>query len=194
MIRNKLKSYDDKTEFLILHSSYKEFTTELEFEIGQTKTKPPNTCRNLGVMFDSHIYRKMESQIQNICQSMNFHLNSVRNSFTDEATVLLVHAQITSRLDYYKTVLQGLPARLTNRLQCLQNIAVRVVTCCSKFDHITPVLYELHWLPVRMRTPFELLLLMYRCVRIYSLDHLHPPDSGNKSYGDRAFCVSDPAE
>ena len=80
MVRNKLKINDDKTEFLILYSSYKEFTIDLEFEIGQTKIKPSNTCRNLGVMFDSNM--KMESQIQNICKTVNFHLrsiNSVRN-------------------------------------------------------------------------------------------------------------------
>ena len=31
-------------------------------------------------------------------------------------------------------------------------------------------------------------------IRSYSLDHLHVPDSGSKSYGDRAFCVSGPIE
>ena len=66
-------------------------------------------------------------------------------------------------------------------------IAVRVVTCCSKFDHITPVLYELHWLPVRMRTPFQLLLLMYRCVQqtapayLYELIHPNKFDNVNSS-------------
>ena len=217
MVWNKLKINDDKTEFLILYSSYKEFTTDLEFEIGQTKIKPSKTCRNLGVMFDSHM--KMESQIQSIRKTVNFHLrsiNSVRNSLTNEATVLLVHALITWRLDYCNSLLQGLPDKLINRLQRLQNIAARVITRCSKFDHITPVLYELHWLPVKMRIRFKLLLLMYRCVqqtapaylceliqpkkkskygiRSYSLDHLHVPDSGSKSYGDRAFCVSGPTE
>ena len=115
MVRNKLKINDDKTEFLILYSSYKEFTIDLEFEIGQTKIKPSNTCRNLGVMFDSNM--KMESQIQNICKTVNFHLrsiNAVRNSLTNEATVLLVHALITSRLDYCNSFLQGF-ARQTNQ-------------------------------------------------------------------------------
>ena len=90
MIQNKLKINDDKTKFLILHSSYKEFTANLNFEIGQTLVKPSDTCRNLGVIFDSHM--KMENQIQSICRSVNFHLrsiNSVRDSLTDEATVLL---------------------------------------------------------------------------------------------------------
>ena len=61
-----------ETEFLILHSSYKEFTANLNFEIGQTLVKPSDTCRNLGVIFDSHM--KMENQILSICRSVNFHL------------------------------------------------------------------------------------------------------------------------
>ena len=116
MIQNKLKINDDKTEFLILHSSYKEFTANLNFEIGQTLVKPSDTCHNLGVIFDSHM--KMENQIQSICQSVNFHLrsiNSVSDSLTDEATVLLVHALITSKLDYCNSLLHGLPDKLINR-------------------------------------------------------------------------------
>ena len=84
MIQNKLKINDDKTEFLILHSLYKEFTANLNFEIGYTLVKPSDTCRNLGVIFDSHM--KIENQIQSICQSVNFHLrsiNSVRDSLTN---------------------------------------------------------------------------------------------------------------
>ena len=140
-------------------------------------------------MFDSHM--KMESQIQSICKSVNFHLrsiNSVRNSLTSEATVLLVHAIITSRFDYCNSLLQGLPDKLINRLQRLQNIAARVVTCCSKFEHITPVLFELHWLQVRMRIRFKLLLLMYRCVQqtapTYLCELIHPKEKSE--YGIRS--------
>ena len=217
MIQNKLKINDDKTEFLILHSSHKEFTANLNFEIGQTLVKPSDTCRNLGVIFDSHM--KMENQIQSICQSVNFHLrsiNSVRDSLTDEATVLLVHALITSKLDYCNSLLHGLPDKLINCLQRLQNIAARIVSRTSKFEHITPVMYELHWLPVEMRIRFKLLLLVYQCVQqtaptylcelvhekkkskygipSYELDHLHIPDSETKTYGDRAFCFNGPRE
>ena len=121
MIWNKLKINDDKTEFIILHSSYKEFNANLDFEIGQTMVKPSDTCHNLGVIFDSHM--KMEKQIQSICRSVNFHLrsnNSMPESLSEEATVLLVHALITSKLDYCNSLLHGLPDKLINCLQCLQ--------------------------------------------------------------------------
>ena len=183
------KINDDKTEFLVLHSSYKEFTANLNFERGQTLVKPSDTCRNLGVISDSHM--KMENQIQSICRSVNFYLRSINS----------VH---------------GLPDNLINRLQRLQNIAARIVSHTSKFEHITPVMYELHWLPVKMRIRFKLLLLVYQCVqqtaptylcellhekkkskygiRSYELEHLHIPDSETKTYGYRACCFSGPRE
>ena len=39
-------------------------------------------------------------------------------------------------------------------LQCVQNTAARIVTLAKKFDYITPVLIQLHWLPVHFRILF----------------------------------------
>ena len=65
---------------------------------------------------------------------------------------MLLH---TDNLDYCNSLLHGLPDKLINRLKCLHNIAARVVSHTSKFEHITPVMYELPWLPVRMRLRFK---------------------------------------
>ena len=40
-------------------------------------------------------------------------------------------------------------------LQSVQNTAARIFTLTKKFDHITPVLIQLHWLPVHFRIPFK---------------------------------------
>ena len=58
----------------------------------------------------------------------------------------------------------GLPQHLISRLQSIQNTAARVVTRTRKFDHITPVLTQLHWLPVRYCIVFKILLLVYRAL------------------------------
>ena len=50
---------------------------------------------------------------------------------------------------------------LIDRLQLVHNTAARVVTCTRKYDHITPVLKRLHWLPVSHRIIFKILLLIY---------------------------------
>ena len=46
----------------------------------------------------------------------------------------------------------------------MQNAAPRLLTSIRKYDHITPVLRELHWLPVRYRIHFKILLLTFRAI------------------------------
>ena len=91
-------------------------------------------------------------------------IGTVRSHLPDSATAQLVHALITSRLDYCNSLLHGIPKYKTDRLQCVHNIAARIVARCPKFTNIAPVLYELHWLPIYKRIVFKLLLLVYRSV------------------------------
>ena len=49
-----------------------------------------------------------------------------------------------------------------NKLQRVQNTLARVVLRRRKFQHITPSLVELHWLPIRQRTTFKLATLTYK--------------------------------
>jgi hypothetical protein len=58
----------------------------------------------------------------------------------------------------------GLPKYLTKRLQHVQNAAARLVSLSSKFEHIKPILAELHWLPVEHRIQFKILLITYKAL------------------------------
>ena len=82
----------------------------------------------------------------------------------------LVHAFVTSRLDYCNALLSGCPNKSLNRLQVVQNAVARILTETSRRDHITPSLASLHWLPVKYRIEFKTLLLTYK-----ALNGLAPP-------------------
>jgi len=88
----------------------------------------------------------------------------VRSSLTTESAKTLVHAFVSIRLDYCNSLLYGVSDELLQKLQIIQNAAARVVTGARKFDHITPVLHELHWLPVRQRITFKLAMTVYKCL------------------------------
>ena len=91
-------------------------------------------------------------------------MSSIRKYLTTNAAHTIVHAFISSRLDYYNALLYGLPKYLVDSLQHVQNSAARVVTFTRTFDHITPVLIDLHWLPVYYRVIFKLLLHTFKAL------------------------------
>ena len=68
---------------------------------------------------------------------------------------------MTSRWDYCNSLLYGINGLLVSQLQRYQNNAARIVSLRRKYDHITPVLKELHWLPVEQRINYKILLLAY---------------------------------
>ncbi|MCJ8747469.1 hypothetical protein PDJAM_G00153810, partial [Pangasius djambal] len=88
----------------------------------------------------------------------------IRNILSLSDAEKLVHAFITSRLDYCNALLSGCSSKCINKLQIVQNAAARVLTRTRKYEHITPVLSTLHWLPVRLRIDFKILLLTYKAL------------------------------
>ena len=106
-----------------------------------------------------------ELQIKKICQSAYFqirNINSIRNILSDDTASILVHALITSRLDNGNALLYGISNTLLDKLQRTQNAAARVLLKIRKYDHITPTLIQLHWLPIRQRIQFKILLLTWK--------------------------------
>ena len=79
-------------------------------------------------------------------------ISHIRRCLTTEATQSLGHGLVTSRIYYCNALLHGLPAVFTNKLQRVQNAGTRLIIAKTRrFEHITPVLMELHWFPVKRR-------------------------------------------
>ncbi len=72
------------------------------------------------------------------------------------------------RLDYCNALLGGFPTSSINKLQIVQNAAARVLTRSRKYDHISPILQSLHWLSIKFRISYKILLLTYKGPKWFS--------------------------
>ena len=95
-----------------------------------------------------------------------YNIKHIRKYLTRDLTEKIVHALITSKLDYCNSLLFGLSNSQLQKLQRVQNAAARIITGTRKYDHITPVLRELHWLPVKERIDFKILLLTFKTLKV----------------------------
>ena len=164
MSLNKHKLNGDKTELLVTGSQHRPVSLLLSFTaVDDSVINPSHSVNNIGVIFDSNL--NMERQLAAICKSNFFHIRNIsriRKFLSAESTKMLVHAFVMCRLDNCNYLLYGLPKYLIHRLQLVQNCAARLILCSSKYDRITPLLRELHWLPVEQRIVFKILLLIFR--------------------------------
>ena len=87
---------------------------------------------------------------------------------TQEACVKVINAAVISHLDYHNALLLGIIDRQMHRLQMAQNNAARCLTGTCYRQHISPVLQQLHWLPVRQRVVFKVLTTIHKSLHTLS--------------------------
>ena len=166
MLTDKLKLNDDKTEFMLIGTKQQLSKVNIDcLTVGSIDVAPVTVARNLGTWFDSNL--NLQGQIHGTCKSGFFHLYNIRRIrkyLSQESTRTLVHAFIIGRIDYCNSLLFGLPSVHLLKLQRLQNAAARLISNVPRYSHITPVLCSLHWLPVKFRIDFKILLLTFNAI------------------------------
>jgi len=115
--------------------------------------------------------RSLEKHVSNVSATCFHHLRRprhIRHSLTSESATTLVHAFVTSRVDYCNVVFAGAPKIITNKLQRVLNSAARVVSGTRKFDRgLRQLMHtELHWFDVPERVKYKLGVITRRCLYI----------------------------
>ena len=217
MGRNRLRLNMDKTQVIWIGTRQQlQKLSPVPLSLPTTTVDFSLHVNDLGVRLDSQL--TMSDHVLAMCRSCMYQLRQlrlVRRALTDDAVKTLVHAFISSRLDYCNSVLIGMSSYLLRKLQAVQNVAARLVTGTRKYEHISPVLRQLHWLPIRQRIQYKTAVLVYKCLHgtappylsdlctpasLYSTRYelrstagglLHIPRTCTR-YGDRSFAVNGP--
>ena len=164
MYSNKLKLNAEKTDVLPVASTSRLSSVGRDsVDIGGKRIPFRSSVRNLGVHLDQTL--SMQQHISSVCRAAYLELRriaSIRPYLIQSATAQLVSSAITSRLEYCNSILAGLPLKQISRLQRVQNNAAKLVLRKSKYDQVTPLLQELHWLPMKFRPQYKIATFVYR--------------------------------
>ena len=216
MYSNKLKLNAEKNEVLPVASTSRLSSVGRDsVDIGGERIPFRSSVRNLGVYLDQTL--SMQQHISSVCRAAYLELRriaSIRPYLTKSATAQLVSSAITSRLDYCNSILAGLPLKQISRLQRVQNNAAKLVLRKSKYDHVTPLLQELHWLPMKFRPQYKIATFVYhffegslpgylsqtlcayeqpRNLRPSCEQLLKVPKCNTKTFGERSFSFLAPS-
>ena len=156
-----------KTEFIL-------FGNKKQLQKCETKSitvageivQKTSKIKYLGVQLDESL--SMKSHIANKCRVAMLNIQRIkfiRPSLSVETCQTLVQGLVISHLDYANATLAGLPSYLIGRVQKVQNTAAKLILNKNKFDSSTECMKELHWLPIRARIEFKVLMLVYKCLQ-----------------------------
>ena len=143
MRASRLRLNPTKTQVMWLGSSQLIKQVDItDISVLSSQVKVVDTARDLGVLIDSQLM-SLSAHVAALCRSGYYQLRQLRpivRSLTTEAVRTLVHAFISCRLDYCKSLLYGLSDNLIKKLQSVQNAAARLITGTRRCEHISPVL------------------------------------------------------
>ena len=150
---------------MYVSSRFSETVPIPSINVGDTVVDTVAKAKDLGVIIDQHL--TLVPHVNNISRLASHSIRNIgriRKYLDRNSTEKLVHAFVSSRLDSNNSILYGLPKSELSKLQRIQNAAARLVTLSKKREHITPVLKDLHWLPVESRIIYKLMLLTFKAL------------------------------
>ena len=103
--------------------------------------------------------------------------NGVRRFLDFNSCHNAVRSLILSKLDYCGALLNGIFHKDITRLQRIQNRCARLIFKKPKRTHSSPLLQELHWLPVAQRIQFRTLVHTFKSLNNLSPHYISPASS-----------------
>ncbi len=186
MIVNMLDINDTKTDFTVINSSRRKTLDICSLRVGEADIMSSTCIKALGVHIDNTL--SMQKQVNEVSRASFAKLSNIykiRKCIAEDNAKTMVLTMITSGLDYRNSLNYSLSDCLPEKLYCVQKSAARLITLTGNYEHITPAFIALHWLPIKERCEFKILLLAYKCFNGLALAYLEEllhkrPDHGSR--------------
>jgi len=158
---------------------------QVDLRVGTDHVTPTTSVHDLGIYVDCDVLMRTHvSRTVSSCFAVLRQLRSIRRSVSPAVLQSLVMLLVLSCLDYGNATLAGLPGNRLDRLQSVIKAAAQLTCSTWKYEHITPLLRDLHWLPVRKRIEFKLAVLVFCCLHGMALH------GGHRRKKTAAFCIN----
>ena len=163
---NKLLINPEKTKLLLIGTRQLlgKLLEETTITFLGEEITPTTNAKDLGLTLDSyltydyHIKNVVSSCMAKLCQ-----INRVKDSFDRDSLRLIINALLMSKLYYCSTVWSNTSATNIKKLRAVQNFACRILTNTGRYDHVTPALRAIRWLPVEEHLKYRETLITYKC-------------------------------
>jgi hypothetical protein len=164
---NKLLINPEKTKLLLIGTRQLlgKLLEETTITFLGEEITPTTNAKDLGLTLDSyltydyHIKNVVSSCMAKLCQ-----INRVKDSFDRDSLRLIINALVMSKLYYCSTVWSNTSATNIKKLRAVQNFACRILTNTGRYDHVTPALRVIRWLPVDEHLKYRETLITYKCM------------------------------
>ena len=124
---------------------------------------PTDFAKDLGVILDSCLtYNNHIASTVSSCMARLGQINRVKHAFDTTTLTIMINALVFSKLYYCCNVWSNTSEHNLNRIQGVQNFAARIVSGSGKYDHISPILKDLRWLPVRQQLYFRHAIMAFK--------------------------------
>jgi len=136
-----------------------------EIKLNEASITLAHSTKSLGVTIDNTL--TLSDHVNNVCKAAHYHcraLRHVRKYVSEDIAKSIAASLVGARLDYCNAVLYGTSRNNIDKLQRVQNTLARVVKLRSKYDHVTPLLSQLHWLPIAARIRHKIAVLTFKAV------------------------------
>ena len=134
---------------------------------------PSETAKDLGVLLDPHLsYNNHIIKTVSSCMSSLGQINRVKHAFDRKTLLIVINALVFSKLFYCSNVWANCSKLNIDKLQSVQNFACRIVSGIRKYDHVTPELKRLKWLPVSSQLYYRNTILAFKCMNCRAPEYL----------------------